>query len=84
MLVMNRLDISLRKYLQQNQTIWKEKVQITFHIISALEKIHHEGAIHRDLHSENSLYSQHYDEFHISDLGFCGDKPSEQIYGNLI
>ena len=54
---MHQMDIDLRKYLQQNQTTWKEKVQITFNIINALEKIHYEKAIHRDLHSGNVLYS---------------------------
>jgi len=85
MLVMNQLNIDLRKYLQQNQTTWKNKVQITCYIISALDKIHYEKAIHRDLHSGNILYSVSSNEFHISDLGFCGpaDKPLEKIYGNL-
>ncbi len=82
---MNQLNIDLRKYLQQNQTTWKNKVQITCYIISALDKIHYEKAIHRDLHSGNILYSVSSNEFHISDLGFCGpaDKPLEKIYGNL-
>ena len=41
--------------------------------------------IHRDLHSGNILYSQHYNRWKISDLGFCGpaDKSSKYIYGNL-
>ena len=52
------MDMDLRKYLQQNKkTTWKEKIQITFNIISALNKIHGEKAIHRDLHSGNVLYS---------------------------
>ncbi len=78
--------MDLRKYLQQNKkTTWKEKIQITFNIISALNKIHGEKAIHRDLHSGNILYLQYNNGFYISDLGFCGpaDKPSEKIYGNL-
>ncbi|CAI2165410.1 8428_t:CDS:2, partial [Funneliformis geosporum] len=43
------------------------------------------NTIHRDLHSRNILYRQHYDYWYISDLAFCGpaNKPSESIYGNL-
>ena len=81
------MDIDLRKYLQQNhnQLTWKERIQITFDIISALKKIHTENAIHRDLHSGNLLYLQSSQAFDISDLGFCGpaDKSSKSIYGNL-
>ncbi|GES75042.1 kinase-like domain-containing protein [Rhizophagus clarus] len=78
MLVMNVYDTDLRKYLQQNhnQLTWKEKVQIAVDIINALEKIHDENAIHRDLHSGNILLNQ--GRFDISDLGFCGsaDRPN--------
>src|SRR2546421_12373639 len=87
MLVMRKYNIDLRKYLQQNhnQLTWKERIQITFDIIDALDKIHRENAIHRDLHSGNILYSQPNQVFDISDLGFCGpaDKPLKSIYGNL-
>src|SRR5437773_1291240 len=85
MLVMFKMDIDLRKYLQQNhnQLTWKERIQITFNIVDALDGIHSENAIHRDLHSGNILLSQL--RFDISDLGFCGpaDKPLKSIYGNL-
>ena len=81
---MNKMNIDLRKYLQQNhnQLTWKERIQITFYIINALYGIHRENAIHRDLHSGNILHRQ---IFNISDLGFCGpaDKPLKSIYGNL-
>ena len=84
MLVMNKYDIDLRKYLQQNhnQLTWKERIQIVVDIIYALSRIHNENAIHRDLHSGNILFSV---KFRISDLGFCGpaDKPLKSIYGNL-
>ncbi|RGB38404.1 kinase-like domain-containing protein, partial [Rhizophagus diaphanus] len=87
MLVMNEMDIDLRKYLQQNhnQLTWKERINITYEIILALSYIHYEKAIHRDLHSGNILYSQLNDYWYISDLGFCGpaDKSSTSIYGNL-
>ena len=87
MLVMNKYDIDLRKYLQQNynQLTWKERIKITFLIINALYFIHFENAIHRDLHSGNILYSQFNDGWSISDLGFCGpaDKSSKSVYGNL-
>ncbi|RIA91661.1 kinase-like domain-containing protein [Glomus cerebriforme] len=87
MLVMNKMDIDLRKYLQQNynQITWNIKIQITFDIIIALHGIHKEKAIHRDLHSGNILYSQTYDTWSISELGFCGpvDIPLESAYGNL-
>ncbi|RGB39645.1 kinase-like domain-containing protein [Rhizophagus diaphanus] len=87
MLVMMKMDMDLRKYLQQNneQLIWKEKIGITFEITNALRWIHKEKVIHRDLHSGNILFSQFNNNWCISDLGFCGpaDKSSKCIYGNL-
>ncbi|EXX72054.1 Cmk2p [Rhizophagus irregularis DAOM 197198w] len=87
MLVMDKLDMDLREYLQQNynQLTWKEKIRIAFEIINAFYFIHLEKAIHRDLHSGNILYSQYNDRWFISDFGFCGpaDKSSKSIYGNL-
>ncbi|EXX74217.1 Cdc15p [Rhizophagus irregularis DAOM 197198w] len=87
MLVMMKMDIDLRKYLQQNhnQLTWKERIGIAYEIILSLYYIYCENAIHRDLHSGNILYSQFNDSWHISDLGFCGpaDKSSKSIYGNL-
>ena len=82
---MNIMTTDLRNYLQQNhnQLTWKERIQITYGIVNALESIHRENAIHRDLHSGNILLgNSHWD---ISDLGFCGpaDKSSKSIYGNL-
>ncbi|POG57618.1 kinase-like domain-containing protein, partial [Rhizophagus irregularis DAOM 181602=DAOM 197198] len=87
MLVMMKLDIDLRKYLQQNHNklTWKDRMKIIGDITLALYYIHKEKAIHRDLHSGNILYSQFNDRWYISDLGFCGpaDKSSTSIYGNL-
>jgi serine/threonine protein kinase len=87
MLVMYKMDMDLRKYLQQsyNQLTWKRKIRIAYEITNNLRRIHKENAIHRDLHSGNILYSQFNDGWHISDLGFCGpaDKSSKSIYGNL-
>ncbi|GBC02399.1 hypothetical protein RclHR1_00460037 [Rhizophagus clarus] len=87
MLVMDLMDIDLRKYLQQNRDklTWKQKINITFEIIRALYFIHKENAIHKNLHSGNILYSQLYDHWFISDLGFSGsvNKPQNSIYGNL-
>src|SRR6266542_6899843 len=86
MLVMQRADIDLRKYLQQNQLTWKEKIKIANNITLALGLIYNENAIHRNLHSGNILYySKTKQRWYISDLGFCGpaNKSSESIYGNL-
>ena len=87
MLVMRKMDIDLRKYLQQNhnQLSWKERIKITYFIIANLFYVHLENAIHRDLHSGNILYSKYNDFWRISDLGFCGpaDKSLKCIYGNL-
>ncbi|EXX55990.1 Sps1p [Rhizophagus irregularis DAOM 197198w] len=87
MLVMMKMDIDLRNYLQQNhnQLTWKDRMKIINEITLALYYIHEEKAIHRDLHSGNILYSQYNDSWYISDLGFCGpaDKCSTSIYGNL-
>src|SRR6266542_1276162 len=88
-LVLKLMDMDLRKYLQKNhnQLTWNERIQITFNIfniINALNKIHCENAIHRDLHSGNILYSSKTCQWYIIDLGFCGpaDKPLKSIYGN--
>ncbi|RIA90985.1 kinase-like domain-containing protein [Glomus cerebriforme] len=87
MLVMEQLDMNLRKYLQQNHNklTWNNKIKIAYDLIYALSYIHKEKAIHRDLHSGNILYAQYNDYWYISDLGFCGpvDKPLGSIYGNL-
>uniref|UniRef100_U9UZH4 Protein kinase domain-containing protein n=1 Tax=Rhizophagus irregularis (strain DAOM 181602 / DAOM 197198 / MUCL 43194) TaxID=747089 RepID=U9UZH4_RHIID len=87
MLVMMKMDIDLRKYLQQNhnQLTWKEKAGIMCDIISSLYSIHKENTIHRDLHSGNILTIQPENTFHVGDLGFCGpaNKPENSIYGNL-
>ncbi|GBC07446.1 hypothetical protein RclHR1_07480006 [Rhizophagus clarus] len=87
MLVMRKMDVNLREYLQQNhnQLTWKERINIIYLIINALHRIHEENLIHRDLHSGNILYSQFNDSWRISDLGFCGpaDKQPTSIYGNL-
>jgi len=87
MLVMSRMNINLRNYLQQNHNklTWKERIKIISDIIYSLYLIHYENAIHRDLHSGNILFFQLDQRFSISDLGFCGpaDKPLNSIYGNL-
>jgi serine/threonine protein kinase len=87
MLVIKKMDMDLRKYLQQNhdQLTWDERIKITYDIVHALDRIHKENAIHRDLHSKNILYSHYVQRFYISDFGFCGpaDRPSKSIYGNL-
>src|SRR3954453_212263 len=87
MLVINLMDVDLRKYLRQNHNklTWKERIKIVNDIILALSAIHRENAIHRDLHSGNILYSKLDQRWFISDLGFCGpaDKSSKCIYGNL-
>ncbi|PKK65247.1 kinase-like protein, partial [Rhizophagus irregularis] len=87
MLVIDKADIDLRKYLQQiqNQLTWKERIKVAYDIIVALSIIHGENVIHRDLHSGNILYSKLDQVCYISDLGFCGpaDKSTKSIYGNL-
>ncbi|PKY52889.1 kinase-like protein, partial [Rhizophagus irregularis] len=87
MLAMHKMEIDLRKYLQQNHNklTRKDRINITYEIIKALYFIHFGKAIHRDLHSGNILYSQFDNYWLIGDLGFCGpaDKSSISIYGNL-
>ena len=53
---MNKFDLNLRTYLQKNHhklITWAERVKIINDITIALERIHKENAIHRDLHSGN-------------------------------
>ncbi|RGB36407.1 kinase-like domain-containing protein [Rhizophagus diaphanus] len=87
MLVMMKLDMDLRGYLRQyhDQLSWNEKITIAYHVINALDSIHKENVVHRDLHSGNILYNQSSNYWLISDLGFCGpvDKPLSSIYGNI-
>src|ERR1044072_2683170 len=85
MLAMFLMDIDLRKYLRQYQLTWKERIKIADDITRALQRIHKEKAIHRDLHSGNILYTRDENFWRISDFGFCGpaDKPLKSIYGNL-
>jgi serine/threonine protein kinase len=87
MLVMGKMDVDLRKYLQKDhkQLTWKVRIFIAREIISALYNIHKKNVIHRDLHSGNILHSPRSYNWRISDLGFCGpaDKPLNSIYGNL-
>ncbi|RIA90990.1 kinase-like domain-containing protein [Glomus cerebriforme] len=87
MLVINKMDTTLRDYLQQNhaQLTWEERITIIFSMITSLYRIHKENAIHRNLHSGNILYSNNNQSFVISDFEFCGpaDNPSSSIYGNL-
>ncbi|GBB91202.1 hypothetical protein RclHR1_18390003 [Rhizophagus clarus] len=66
MLVMSRMDLSLREYLQQNHNHlkWKERIKIAFLTINALYQIHEENSIHRDLNSGNILYSQFNETYH--------------------
>ncbi len=54
---MNRMDIDLRRYLQQNhhKLTWKERIRIAYDMIDSLYKVHYENAIRRDLHSGNIL-----------------------------
>ncbi|GBC06188.1 hypothetical protein RclHR1_06680004 [Rhizophagus clarus] len=84
---MNKMDVNLRKYLQQNydQLTWKERIQIAANISSALIDIHKENLIHKDLHSGNRLYSKLDQNWYICDLGFCGpvDKLLNGVYGKL-
>src|SRR4051794_21114668 len=88
MLVIYKMDMDLRKYLQQNHNLltWKERIRIAVEIINALYFVHiKEHATHRDLHSGNILYSQCNDTWDISDLGFSGPafNKSKATYGNL-
>jgi serine/threonine protein kinase len=87
MLVVGRIDMDLREYLQQNHNklTWKQRINIIFEINRSLYFIHEENAIHRDLYSGIILYSELNDHWYISDLGFCrpANKSSKSIYGNL-
>jgi serine/threonine protein kinase len=86
-LVMHQMDLDLRTYLIQNHNklTWRERLKITVDIINALDSIHRENKIHRDLHSGNILYSEYLDLWFISDFGFCGpvNEPFEAVYGSL-
>ncbi|CAI2187081.1 7447_t:CDS:2, partial [Funneliformis geosporum] len=76
-LTIGRINVS-RKYL-------KKKNAPSCIRADALNSIHKDDIIHKDLHSGNILYLQYNNYWYISDLGFCGpaDMPSGSIYGNL-
>jgi serine/threonine protein kinase len=66
---------SLRDYLKKNddKLNWKAKINYLYSIASALDNIHGNGLIHRDLHIGNIL--KNYDAIFITDLGLC--KPAD-------
>jgi serine/threonine protein kinase len=70
-IVIDEMDMDLRKYLQlnHNKLTWKKRILIIVDIVGTIKRIHEENAINRDLHSGNILFRSY---FHISDLGFCG------------
>ncbi|RIA86995.1 kinase-like domain-containing protein [Glomus cerebriforme] len=84
MIVMHLMETDLRKYLQHQRT-WKEKINVAYYLIQALDSIHENNAIHRDLHSGNILTLEYNNCWYVDDFGFCGpaDKPLKSIYGNL-
>ena len=76
MLVIKQMDTDLRNYLQKyhNQLTWRDRIKITVDIVEALNSIHSENAIHRDLHSGNILNrakTAKKDYCYIADLGLC-------------
>ncbi|EXX71396.1 Tpk2p [Rhizophagus irregularis DAOM 197198w] len=81
---------SLRDYLEKNyrELNWETKINYLYCISSALENIHGNELIHRDLHMGNIL--KNYDNILITDLGLCKpancnslENTKNNIYGVL-
>ena len=84
MLVLQKLKMDLRSFINQNYSIlkWKNVYQIFWRILSRIYYMHEDNIVHKDLHSGNILIDKVWD---ITDFGLCGpaDKPQTKIYGNM-
>ncbi|CAG8652161.1 14605_t:CDS:2, partial [Acaulospora colombiana] len=85
-LVMWRMREDLRHYIKKNYAsiAWKDVYYICFGICSAINEIHEDNLVHKDLHPGNILRQDH-NFWAISDLGLCGppSKPHGSVYGIL-
>ncbi|RGB36285.1 kinase-like domain-containing protein [Rhizophagus diaphanus] len=72
---------NLRSFLSThfNKTLWKDKLNLLFKLISDLEHLHNLGYFHKDFHSGNIL--QIDDWSYISDFGLSGssNEPKSDI-----
>jgi len=84
MLVLPKLQMDLRSFINQNYSTlkWKDVYKIFWHILSHIYHLHKDNIVHKDLHSGNVLFD---DSYEITDFGLCGlaDKPQTKIYGNM-
>jgi serine/threonine protein kinase len=81
-------DGDIRRYLQDNQLTFKDKLDQLNHIAEGLKAIHEQGLIHHDFHAGNILNKRykHNNDCYITDLGLCRpvDKINDgKIYGVL-
>ena len=85
MLVLQKLQMDLRSFINQNYSTlkWKDVYQIFWRILSRILNLHKDNIVHKDLHSGNVLFDKSI--FDITDFGLCGpaDKPQTKIYGNM-
>lgn len=74
------LDGDLNNFLKNNSKLtWLDRYSLLFNVASAIEVIHNNNMVHRDLHPGNILLDGK--RWLLCDLGFCGPTDKGQTFG---
>ena len=83
-LVMELCDCDIKRYLEEKTLSYQDKLRIVFEFLDALEVLHKNDVVHRDLKPQNLLMSLH-GKLKIADFGIsrivCPDDPCTTIHG---